>query len=47
MASSSIIKTIPIMANPNFNVCHKLELLKEEGRSGEPKRQEGEEEVLS
>ncbi|CAN7036613.1 unnamed protein product [Brassica oleracea var. botrytis] len=42
MASSSIIKTIPLMAIPNFNVCHKLELLKEEGKSGDPKHQEGE-----
>ncbi|CAG7891296.1 unnamed protein product [Brassica rapa] len=43
MATSSI-KTLPIMAIPNFNVCHKLELLKEDGKSLAPKRQEGERE---
>ncbi|KFK25092.1 hypothetical protein AALP_AA8G065200 [Arabis alpina] len=42
MATSSI-KTIPIMAIPNFGICHKLELLKEEGKSHGSKRQEEQE----
>ncbi|ESQ40632.1 hypothetical protein EUTSA_v10015302mg [Eutrema salsugineum] len=47
MATSSI-KTIPIIAIPNFAICHKLELLKEEGERRDLKRQEGgDEEGLS
>ncbi|KAF2615926.1 hypothetical protein F2Q70_00007172 [Brassica cretica] len=46
MATSSI-KSVPIMAIPSFSICHKHELLKEEGKSRDPKRQEEEEEGLS
>ncbi|CAN7113825.1 unnamed protein product [Brassica rapa subsp. narinosa] len=43
MAASSIKSVIPIMAIPSFSIGHKHELLKEESKSQDTKRQEEEE----